>query len=210
MAVNYRTDALGRVRWRFPGEEGPDTDHSTVRIGGVGFEAAFVCLMTTGLLGEIRLAVECHPKGIQLRSFAVTKPPKGRAVTAALLERAAHELPGMVRDAVVLFRLSVDWPGEPVDPDRLSEVVRVALMPRRNSGETASEHVFRLWRNEYQPYGRTQKDLAKDLGRSYDLVREYVSKESRREKEEPTSISDSILRKRRKARQPRRKGVAND
>jgi len=195
--VNYVTDALGNVRWHFPGEEGPETDHSTVRIGGIGFEAAFVCLVTTGLLGTIRLAIQCRRNCIQLRSFAVIEPPKGRAVTAALLERAAHELPAMVRDTVVRYRLSVEWVGEPVDPNDVNEVVRVAMVPRRGSGETASEYVYRLWQAQYQPYGRTQKDLAKDLGRSYDLVREYVSKESRREREQPKSIADALTRKRR-------------
>lgn len=206
MNVNYVTDSLGNVRWHFPGEEGPEVDRSTVKIGGIGFESAFVCLVTTSLLGTIRLAIECRRNWIQLRSFAVIKPPKGRAVTAALLERAAHELPGMVREAVVRYRLSVEWVDEPVDPKDVNEAVRVAMMPRRGSGETASEYVYRLWRAQYQPYGRTQKDLAKDLGRSYDLVREYVSNESRREREQPKSIADAITRKRRPVIQPREGG----
>lgn len=196
MNVNYATDPLGKTRWSWLLGDDPDVDHGSVRIGGIGFQASVVCLIKTELLGTIRLVIKCSPKGIALHSFAVTEAPKGRAVTPALLERAAHELRGMVREAVVGSRVYIDWEGEAVTPERVLEVVHAAMMPERGSGESASEFVYRMWRDEYKPYGLTQKDLAGDLGRSYDLIREYVSKESRREAAGPRNIAEMISRKR--------------
>jgi hypothetical protein len=194
--VNYATDPLGKTKLSWLLGDDPDVDHGSVRIGGIGFQASVVCLIKTELLGTIRLVIKCSPKGIALRSFAVTEAPKGRTVTPALLERAAEELRGMVRQAVVGSRDSIEWEGEPVTRGRVLEVVHAAMMPQRGSGESASAFVYRMWRTEYEPYGLTQKDLARDLGRSYDLIREYVSKESRRAAAGPRNIAEAISRKR--------------
>ena len=200
MNVNYKTDPIGKARWTWLISGDPDCDPTPVKIGGVSFQSSIVCKMTCDLLGTVRLVIRCSRKGIALKSFAVVAPPKGRNVSAALLERAAHELPAMVREAVAGDRNSITWEGESVTPERVWEIVHAALMPQRGSGEAASEFVYRMWKSEYQPYGRTQKDLARDLGRSYDLVREYVSKETRREATSPANVADAIYRNRKSQR----------
>jgi hypothetical protein len=100
-----------------------------------------------------------------------------------MVERAARELDGMVRHALYQWRRTFqhedDIHGKPLDADRLWAALLVGMMPPQRGGESRREYVLRLWEETYKPAGRTQAELAADVGLAPITVREYVS-ETRR------------------------------
>jgi len=179
--IDYANDDLGSIKWSYPIVD-DRMDLKQVRIHGVDFPRYLRVDTITDLLGTVRLGIACNRNGIRIMEFAIVEPPRGRTIHPGMLERAAFELNGMARHALMQFRLTyADAKGGGIPfQKQVWEAIMLAMFPARGTGESASEYVYRLWTQTYQPEGFTQKQLAKDLGRSYDLIREYVSKEARK------------------------------
>ena len=160
----------------------PRWDGSLVDVGrGVVLPSCLVASIETNKDCTVWLVVRSSRKGATLESLEVVMKEGAGSVTTRLLRDLGAQVSAAtryaLRESVLMLK---NYPVD-LDSQDIDRVLIDALMPRPKSNESRAEYVYRLWVTEYKPKGRTQEELASDLGRGHDLVRKYVSQESRRQ-----------------------------
>lgn len=126
---------------------------------------------------SVELDVRCTERAVRIVGFVV-KPEKGEPFSPYMLRQSSYYLYSMAMHSLLTW-LSLTPEDEVPTAERVREVIQRAMLPQQEEGESRAQYVHRLWKSEYEPSGRTQNDLARDLGRGLDLIRKYVSQESR-------------------------------
>lgn len=178
MTVDYRTDDVGLTHLVTNMKE---QDYTPVTVRGERLHRRITGHLQTRLFGDVDIAWTITKKGMTVERFGLVKPPKG-GVTALMMQRLAAEYSYLVRNALWQAH-AIRWADDKrPEHERLNALwlaIAFTMEPRRDGGESMAEYVYRLWVEMYEPEGRSQKELAGDLGKSYQLVRRYISEQRR-------------------------------